>query len=104
MSTVVISYAILILISLLATAYTLWAYQHCPENKSHRPLVFPLICSIAWFLVAVEQLVAYGNHTHGTVDGITMLLLISATLASLLYFIKAYILCKHSVCPIPEVK
>lgn len=102
MNIFVLAYAGLILVSLLAVLYTLWAYHHCPSNRSHRPLVFPFICSLAWFLVGVEQLVAYIRRTHGSVDGITMIVLISVTLIALLYFVKHYIFQRHQACPLPS--
>lgn len=102
MNMFVMAYALLIFVSLLASIYTLWAYHHCPSNRSHRPLIFPIMCSIAWFLVSVEQLVAYVKRTHGTVDGMTMVVLISATLIALLYFVKHYIMGRHQACPIPS--
>lgn len=104
MNLFVLAYAGLILVSLLAVMYTLWAYHHCPSNRSHRPLVFPIMCSIAWFLVGVEQLIAYVKRAHGTVDSITMIVLTIVTLIALLYFVKAYILQRHQACPIPSSK
>lgn len=91
MSILVVVYATLILVSVLSTAYTLWAYHLCPSNRSHRPLVLPIVCSIAWFLVSVDQLIALMHKAHGTVDGLTMVMLITVTLASLLYFVQHYV-------------
>lgn len=92
MNPVVTVFASLILVSLLATIYSFWAYHNCPDCKSHRPLIFPIICSIAWFLIGVDQLVAYQHKTHGTADGVTILLLIIVTLVALVYFVKDYVM------------
>lgn len=101
MNWIIMLYALLILISLVASIYTLWAYHHCPDNRSHRPLIFPIVCSMAWFLVGIEQLVAYVKHTHGSVDGFTMIGLVIVTLVALLYFVKAYVLHRQHICPLP---
>lgn len=98
---VVLSYAFLILISLVASMYTMWAYSACPSNRSHRPLIFPIMCSISWFLVGVDQLVATIGRKHGSVDGITVVLLIGVTLAALLYFVHGYVMVRHQACPLP---
>lgn len=98
MSLLVLVYATLILVSVLSTAYTLWAYHQCPSNRSHRPLILPIVCSVAWFLVSIDQLVAVVRRVHGTVDGITMLMLITVTLAALLYFVQYYVHGRSEAC------
>ena len=98
MSVLVIVYATLILVSVLSTAYTLWAYHQCPSNRSHRPLILPIMCSIAWFLVSIDQLVAVMHRSHGTVDGLTMVMLITVTLAALLYFVQHYVQGRADAC------
>lgn len=98
MSILVVVYSSLILISILSTAYSLWAYSICPSNRSHRPLIFPIVCSIAWFLVSIDQLVAIMNNTHNTVDGLTMVVLIVATLTALLYFVQHYVQGRNLSC------
>ena len=100
MSVLVIVYATLILISVLSTAYTLWAYHQCPSNRNHRPLILPIVCSVAWFLVSIDQLVAVLRRVHGTVDGLTMVMLITVTLAALLYFVHHYVQGRAASCPI----
>lgn len=99
---VILTYALLIFVSLVSAIYTMWAYHHCPNNRSHKPLVFPMVCSIAWFLVAIDQLAALTTKTHGSVDGATFVVLISITLIALIYFVKAYILERHRACPLPQ--
>lgn len=94
-------YAGLILISIVATCYTLWAYHHCPCDKSQRPLIFPIICSIAWFLVSVDQMIAIILHTHDSSDGLTVILLIIITLIALLYFVRNYVHTQNATCSIP---
>ena len=100
MSVLVIVYATLILVSVLSTAYTLWAYHQCPSNRSHRPLILPIVCSVAWFLVSIDQLVAVMRRVHGTVDGLTMVMLIAVTLAALLYFVQHYVQGRAAACRI----
>jgi heme/copper-type cytochrome/quinol oxidase subunit 3 len=100
MSVLVIVYATLILVSVLSTAYTLYAYHMCPSNRSHRPLILPIVCSIAWFLVSVDQLVAMMHQAHGTMDGLTMVMLITVTLAALLYFVQHYVQGRSLSCAI----
>lgn len=100
MSVLVIVYATLILVSVLSTAYTLWAYHQCPSNRNHRPLILPIVCSVAWFLVSIDQLVAVMRRVHGTVDGLTMVMLIAVTLAALLYFVQHYVQSRADSCPI----
>ena len=99
---VVLSYALLILISLVAAMFSIWAYHTCPANRSHRPLTFPIICSIAWFLVGIDQLVAVMNKTHGTVDGLTLVLLTSVTIVALIWFVNSYVMLRHQACPLPQ--
>lgn len=94
----VVIYAGLILVSIVATCYTLWAYHHCPCNKSHRPLIFPIICSIAWFIVSVDQLVSMLEHTHDSSDGLTSIMLIILTLIAMLYFVKNYVQIQTTEC------
>ena len=93
-------YALLILVSIVSTCYSLWAYQHCPSNRSHRPLVFPIVCSISWFLISVDQLVAVIRRTHGSTDGLTMVMLVALTLAALLYFVQNYVQTRGLACAI----
>lgn len=100
MSVLVIVYATLILVSVLSTAYTLWAYHQCPSNSSHRPWILPIVCSVAWFLVSIDQLVAVMHRVHGTVDGLTMVMLITVTLAALLYFVQHYVQGRSAACRI----
>ena len=100
MSVLVLVYATLILVSVLSTAYTLWAYHQCPSNRSHRPLILPIVCSVAWFLVSIDQLVAVMHRVHGTVDGLTMVMLITVTLVALLYFVQHYVQGRSASCPI----
>ena len=100
MSVLVIVYATLILVSVLSTAYTLWAYHQCPNNRSHRPWILPIVCSVAWFLVSIDQLVAVMRRVHGTVDGLTMVMLIAVTLAALLYFVQPHVHGRSSACRI----
>lgn len=91
-------YAGLILVSIVSTGYTLWAYHHCPCHKSHRPLIFPIICSIAWFIVSLDQLIAIILKTHDSSDGLTVILLIIITLIALLYFVKNYVQTQNAEC------
>jgi len=98
MSLLVVVYSTLILVSVLATGYALWAYHLCPSNRSHRPLILPIVCSIAWFIVSVDQLVALVHKAHGTVDGLTMVMLITVTLVALLYFVQHYVQGRNLSC------
>ena len=98
---ITLAYALLILISLVASMYTMWAYSVCPANRSHRPLIFPMMCSIAWFLVGVDQLVATIGKRHGSVDGLTIVILVAITLGALLYFVHGYLMVRHQACPLP---
>lgn len=98
---VVLAYAFLILVALLASIYCMWAYSACPVNRNPRPLIFPIMCSISWFLVGVDQLVATISRKHGSVDGLTVVLLIGVTLAALLYFVHGYTMVRHQACPLP---
>lgn len=98
---VVLAYASLILISLIASMFSIWAYHSCPANRSHRPLIFPIVCSISWFLVGVDQLVAVINRTHGTIDGLTLVLLTTITIVALIYFVNSYVMLRHQECALP---
>ncbi len=89
---ILLGYAFLILVALVASMYTMWAYSACPSNRNHRPLIFPIICSMSWFLVGVDQLVATIGKKHGSVDGLTVVLLIAVTLGALLYFVHGYVM------------
>lgn len=91
MHLITMAYTSLILASLVATVYTVWAYNSCPVDRSHRPLVFPMICSMAWFLVSTDTAVAHFRGTHGSVDGTTVIVLIVVTLISIISFTKAYV-------------
>lgn len=93
-------YAGLLLTSIVATCYTLWAYHHCPCDKSHRPLIFPIICSIAWFIVSLDQLVAIITKSHDSSDGLTVIMLISLTLVALLYFVRNYVHTQNATCSV----
>lgn len=99
---ITLAYAFLILIALFASMYTMWAYNACPSNRSHKPLVFPIMCSISWFLVGVDQLVATIGRKHGSVDGVTIVLLIAITLGALLYFVHGYVMVRHQACQLPN--
>lgn len=99
---VVMSYALLILISLVAAMFSIWAYHTCPANRNHKPLIFPIVCSISWFLVGVDQLVAVMIGTHGTIDGLTLILLITVTIVALVYFVNSYVMLRHQACPLPQ--
>lgn len=99
---VILAYALLIMVSLVASMFSIWAYHTCPSNRSHRPLIFPIICSISWFLVGIDQLIAIMNKTHGTIDGLTLVLLTSITIVALIYFVNSYVMLRHQACPLPH--
>lgn len=95
MRLVIIVHALLILVSLISLAYSLVSYHTCPENRNHRPLILPIFCSLAWFLVAIDSLVAQVQRVHGSTDGVVIILLVCVTLAALIYFAISYSKGRH---------
>ena len=96
----VILYSSLILLSAVTASFSIHAYTGCPSNRSHKPLIMPIVCSVGWFIVGVDQLIQYVTHTVDHSSEEATIILTIATLAALLYFVVHYLRERHLLCHI----
>ena len=83
-------YALLLLVSLSTFIYALWSYYECPSTRSHKPYVFPIFASVGWFVLAVNDLMVYGNGKGIPANISSFVLLTAITLLALLIFVHYY--------------
>ena len=90
MSLITSCYALLLLVSLSTFIYALWSYYECPATRSHKPYVFPIFASVGWFVLAVNDLMVYGNGKGIPANISSFVLLTAITLLALLIFVHYY--------------
>jgi len=90
MSLITSCYALLLLVSLSTFIYALWSYYECPATRSHKPYVFPIFASVGWFVLAVNDLMVYGNGQGIPANISSFVLLTAITLLALLIFVHYY--------------
>lgn len=98
MHLVVTLYSLLILLSTVTASFSIHAYAGCPSNRSHKPLIMPIVCSIGWFLVSIDQLIRATSPSMAPANTEALVLLTIATLAALLYFVVHYLRERHILC------
>jgi len=100
MHLIVILYSTLILLAAVTASFSVHAYTGCPSNRSPRPLILPIICSVGWFIVGVDQLIQYATQVVDSSSEAAIITLTIATLAALLYFVIHYLRERHLLCHI----
>ena len=102
MHTVVILYSLLMLLAAVTASFSVQAYSGCPSSRSHKPLIMPIVCSLGWFLVSVDQIIRHITKSPEPANAEAMVILTIATLVALLYFVAHYLRERHTLCGISK--